>query len=131
MESYTYGYCSTDKNFELDNYSYLNDEAYQYEMKIAGLNRQIELISKKVLYMEEHIKDLNIENNNLKKQLNNIEELYKKKIQAREDEIHSLKEIILSLEENNTELKLKEQDLLSQKRVHIEQELWLQQRVSV
>lgn len=131
MESYTYGYCGTDKNFDLDNYSYLNDESYQYEMKIASLNRQIELISKKVLYMEEHIRDLNGENTNLKKQLNNIEELYKKKIQIREDEIESLKEIILGLEENNSELKLKEQDLLSQKRVHIEQELWLQQRVSL
>ncbi|KPM11015.1 hypothetical protein QR98_0095810 [Sarcoptes scabiei] len=81
--------------------------------------------------MEEHIFDLKNENLSLKKQLNNMEELYKKKIQLREDEIESLKESILEVEKSNNEIRLKERDLFNTKRMQLEEIKSLKHQVSL
>ena len=107
-----------------------NDSYDQYEMKVADQQRQIDLITKKLLYMEEHIIDLNTENVSLRKQLQQNEELFRKKIQLREDEIESLQESIMEMETINADLRFKEQEVQMQKRIHLEDVKLLKQQVS-
>ncbi|OTF81474.1 hypothetical protein BLA29_010719 [Euroglyphus maynei] len=103
----------------------------QYEMKVADQQRQIDLISRKLLYMEEHIIDLNNENSTLRKQLQQNEELFRKKIQLREDEIETLQENIVEMETMNAELRCKEHELSMQKRIQQEDIKLLKQQVSL
>lgn len=79
--------------------------------------------------MEEHMLDLNGENDNLYKKLSTQEEMYKKKIDFREEEIQILKDVIFQLEENVDQCQIKEKQYAQQQAQYLEQIKTMKQQV--